>query len=46
MFKIDIGTIMTTCPECGSKNLLSLAGSFGHGECCRIAYIEYKNKEK
>ncbi|RLD81091.1 MAG: DNA-binding protein [Bacteroidetes bacterium] len=46
MFKIDIGTIMTTCPECSSKNLLSLAGNFGHGECCRIAYIEYKNKEK
>ena len=40
MFKIDIGTIMSACPECGSKNLLSLAGSFGHGECCRIAYLD------
>lgn len=45
MFKIDIGTLMSQCPECGSKNLLSLAGSFGHGECCRVAYLEY-NKVK
>ena len=45
MFKIDIGTVMSACPECGSKNLLSLAGSFGHGECCRIAYLDYKKKK-
>ncbi len=46
MFKIDIGTEMISCPECGSKNLLSLAGSFGHGECCRIAHLKYSNKDK
>jgi len=46
MFKTDIGTMMKTCPECGSNNLLSLAGGFGHGECCKIAYLEYNNKEK
>jgi len=46
MFKIDIGTMMSECPECGSHNLLSLAGGFGHGECCRVAYLEYNNKEK
>ena len=40
MFKIDIGAKMPACPECGSKNLFSLAGSFGHGECCRIAYLD------
>ena len=45
MFKIDIGIVMSACPECGSKNLLSLAGSFGHGECCRIAYLDYKKKK-
>lgn len=46
MFKIDIGTTMSACPECSSKNLLSLAGNFGHGECCRIAHLEYGNKDK
>lgn len=45
MFKIDIGTTMTECPECGSTNLLSLAGGFGHGECCRVAYLEYNKKK-
>ena len=34
MFKISIATSMTECPECNSKNLLSLAGGFGHGRCC------------
>ena len=46
MFKTDIGIMMTSCPVCGSNNLLSLAGGFGHGECCKIAYLEYNNKEK
>ncbi len=41
MFKIDINTSVSKCPECGSENLLSLAGGFGHGECCRVAYLEY-----
>ena len=34
MFKISIATSLTECPECSSKNLLSLAGGFGHGRCC------------
>ncbi|MCK5677270.1 MAG: DUF134 domain-containing protein, partial [Flavobacteriaceae bacterium] len=40
MFKINIEVSMTECPECHSKDLLSLAGGFGHGECCRVRYIE------
>ena len=35
MFKINIDKKMDECPECHSKNLLNLAGGFGHGECCR-----------
>ncbi|MBN3034603.1 MAG: DUF134 domain-containing protein [Bacteroidales bacterium] len=34
MFNMDIATVFTECPECGSTNLLSLAGGFGHGQCC------------
>ncbi len=45
MFNIDIRTKVTTCTECGSKNLLSLAGNFGHGECCRVAHLEYNKKK-
>lgn len=46
LFKIDMRTEILTCSECGSSNLLSLAADFGHGECCRVAYLEYNNKEK
>jgi predicted DNA-binding protein (UPF0251 family) len=35
MFKLDIQAPLSECPECQSKNLLNLAGGFGHGECCR-----------
>ena len=34
MFNINIGTVITDCPECGSAELLNLAGGFGHGLCC------------
>jgi predicted DNA-binding protein (UPF0251 family) len=34
MFNINIKTSFTECPECKSKNLLNLAGGFGHGKCC------------
>jgi predicted DNA-binding protein (UPF0251 family) len=34
MFEIDMGTSFLECPECKSKNLLNLAGGFGHGKCC------------
>jgi len=46
MFKTDMKTKILTCPECGSSNLLSLAADFGHGECCRVAYLEHNNIEK
>ncbi|MFC2128572.1 DUF134 domain-containing protein [Bacteroidota bacterium] len=35
MFKTDISATIDHCPECESKNLLNLAGGFGHGKCCR-----------
>jgi len=34
MFKINIEMAVSQCPECLSKNLLNLAGGFGHGICC------------
>lgn len=34
MFKMDIGSKLTYCPDCESTNLLNLAGGFGHGQCC------------
>ena len=44
MFKINIDSPITECPECHSKNLLSLAGGFGHGECCRDENFKLKHK--
>lgn len=35
MFNIDIEHPIEACPECNSRKLLNLAGSFGHGHCCR-----------
>jgi uncharacterized protein len=34
MFNIDFNDPFTECPSCKSKNLLNLAGGFGHGHCC------------
>ena len=34
MFKIEFNQSFKECPECKSKNLLNLAGGFGHGQCC------------
>jgi len=34
MFKTKIGASLKECLECESKNLLNLAGGFGHGKCC------------
>lgn len=42
MFNIKIGTVLSECPECGSKELLNLAGGFGHGLCC----VNRTNKEE
>ena len=35
LFKTNIESKLELCPECNSNRLLSLAGGFGHGECCR-----------
>ncbi len=35
MFKINMNSPMTECPECHSENLLNHAGGFGHGNCCK-----------
>lgn len=34
MFNINIKTSFTECPVCNSKNIINLAGGFGHGKCC------------
>jgi predicted Zn-ribbon and HTH transcriptional regulator len=34
MFNINIKTSFTECPVCFSKNIINLAGGFGHGKCC------------
>ena len=34
MFRINFNETLTECPSCNSKNLLNLAGGFGHGRCC------------
>ena len=35
MFKTGFDMQINECPVCKSKNLLNLAGGFGHGNCCR-----------
>ena len=35
MFNTGFENDLIKCPACGSANLLDLAGSFGHGRCCR-----------
>ncbi|MEA3500662.1 MAG: DUF134 domain-containing protein [Candidatus Marinimicrobia bacterium] len=35
MFNSNFGDKITTCPSCGSKNLIDLAERFGHGEYCQ-----------
>lgn len=34
MFQMNMEDSLNECPSCGSKNLVNLAGGFGHGECC------------
>jgi len=46
MFKINIDSPITECPECHSKNLLNLAGGFGHGECCRGRNFNHNHKKR
>jgi predicted DNA-binding protein (UPF0251 family) len=38
MFNIRIDEHFNECPECKSKNLINIAGNYGHGSCC----VEYK----
>jgi len=35
MFNIKINTSISECPECHSRNIINLAGGFGHGKCCK-----------
>ncbi len=35
MFSINFEKNIEDCPSCGSVNLIDMAGSFGHGQCCR-----------
>ncbi|MBN2829680.1 MAG: DUF134 domain-containing protein [Candidatus Cloacimonetes bacterium] len=35
MFKTGFDIIINFCPACGSSELMDLAGSFGHGNCCK-----------
>jgi uncharacterized protein len=41
MFKINISNTISECPACYSKQLINLAGGFGHGKCC-----DYKHQNK
>lgn len=34
MFNVHIGDTVAACPSCGSTELVTLAGSYGHGTCC------------
>jgi predicted DNA-binding protein (UPF0251 family)/DNA-directed RNA polymerase subunit RPC12/RpoP len=34
MFRINFEQTLAECPACGSRNLINLAGGFGHGKCC------------
>jgi predicted DNA-binding protein (UPF0251 family) len=35
LFEANFNSTLTECPICGSDKLIDLAGSFGHGRCCR-----------
>ena len=38
MFRINFEQTITECPACLSKNLINLAGGFGHGKCCNFGH--------
>ena len=38
MFKTNISNSFVECPNCHSRNLINLAGGFGHGRCCNVHY--------
>ncbi len=35
MFNIGFKDELNLCPNCGSENLLDMAGGYGHGRCCQ-----------
>lgn len=35
MTRVEMDRKVDRCPDCGSRELVSLAGGFGHGDCCR-----------
>jgi len=41
MFKTNFNETFSECPSCHSKNLMNLAGGFGHGKCC-----SFRNQKK
>jgi predicted DNA-binding protein (UPF0251 family) len=38
MFKTNFIDTISECPACHSKNLLNMAGGFGHGKCCNLRH--------
>ena len=38
MFRTSISNNITDCPACHSRNLINMAGGFGHGRCCDTSY--------
>jgi len=34
LFTTSLHIDIRTCPNCESKNIINLAGGFGHGKCC------------
>ena len=42
-FQMNIRESLSDCPDCGSKNLINLAGGFGHGQCCQVEIEEKEN---
>ncbi len=40
MFNIKIDEHFSECPQCKSKNLINIAGNYGHGRCC----VEHKGR--
>ena len=33
-FQVAFDEVLNRCPDCGSPDLVDLAGRFGHGRCC------------
>ena len=44
MFNTAFETDLDKCPSCESKNLIDLAGGYGHGNCCQN-HDSHSNKQ-